>query len=760
MAAPENNFAFDLDAMTQAAEHWRGRQHTREQQAEHLKHKQYVDAEPKERLAKRANRLIDKVRDTVSQDVLSSAPTALSDELMELVERGAIQEDEISNALMERVIGETRDFLSVEFLSKAIRASRCVGRIVTRLDRGRVSYGTGFMVSPRLLLTNHHVLTSGKEAAVSDVEFDYQLDMAGARLTTQRFALEPDVFFLNDKRLDFALVAVRETSEQGKPLKDYGWLPLIKDEGKIILKDCVNIIQHPRGELKQVVIRENELIDLLDSGFAHYRGDTEPGSSGSPAFNDQWEVVALHHSGVPKMNEKGEFLTNDDRVWRKGDDPAQLAWVANEGIRVSRIVQFLEKSPLRKHELELMDQLLKGPSPLPIDPPTGNGHLRKLLDGGNGHAGRTNGKKEPGPAPGLASEKPDTGGGTMGLRTTADGTVTFTIPLGITIRVGDAGALSVTAEADAPADALAEEKVEPDPDYSNRPGYDPNFLGFPVPMPKLANAIRNQAFNVPDAVGPNRNELKYYHYSVILNRLRRVAFVSAVNIWANAPFNQKRDKKDTWFIDPRVPLDAQTSERLYQGNPLDRGHLTRRDDAAWGQTAQEAKLANDDTFHFPNCSPQHEIFNQSAKASSRGLRLWGNLENHISEQAEANDRKITVFNGPIFRPDDRVHRGIRIPREYWKIVVLKKDNGEPTALAFILSQESLIKDLPTQDFAEDFVVGEYQPFQVKVRDLEAKTKLDFGALRTFDPLENDVNQDFFEVDTDVVPLLRLSDIIS
>ena len=31
----------------------------------------------------------------------------------------------------------------------------------------------------------------------------------------------------------------------------------------------------------------------------HYSTDTEAGSSGSPVFNDQWEVVALHHSVKP-----------------------------------------------------------------------------------------------------------------------------------------------------------------------------------------------------------------------------------------------------------------------------------------------------------------------------------------------------------------------------------------------------------------------------------------------------------------------------
>ena len=70
------------------------------------------------------------------------------------------------------------------------------------------------------------------------------------------------------------------------------------------------IIQHPSGERKQLALRENQVVDVLDN-FLHYRTDTSPGSSGSPVFNDQWEIVALHHSGVPKKDAQGRILTKD-----------------------------------------------------------------------------------------------------------------------------------------------------------------------------------------------------------------------------------------------------------------------------------------------------------------------------------------------------------------------------------------------------------------------------------------------------------------
>jgi V8-like Glu-specific endopeptidase len=49
---------------------------------------------------------------------------------------------------------------------------------------------------------------------------------------------------------------------------------------------------------------------LLDHNdrLLHYRSPTEPGSSGSPVFNDQWELIALHHAGgtdLPRLNNHG-----------------------------------------------------------------------------------------------------------------------------------------------------------------------------------------------------------------------------------------------------------------------------------------------------------------------------------------------------------------------------------------------------------------------------------------------------------------------
>jgi endonuclease G len=709
--------------MRQAAENYRRRTKERERKKELVDSGRYLEVDGKNRLTKRVNRLIDHLRESTSM-----AQESLPPDVKAVVRRGSISEDEVSNILLERIIGATRDFLGVAFLEQGVEANRSVGRIVTSLGDGRVSYGTGFLVSPRLLLTNWHVLPSLNDATQSSVEFDYQLDRLGNAMTVERYTLDPSSFFYNFQGLDFALVALTPQSQNGKQL-NRGFTRLIRQEGKATHGlDCLNIIQHPRGEMKQIVIRENKLVDLPDNPdwAAHYEGDTEPGSSGSPVFNDQWEIVALHHSGVPDTDEAGNFKNINGGIWRPGDDPALLNWVANEGIRVSRLIDHLSTAKVKETEKDLLNQMLNQTGTTTVQPVESE-------------------------KPSATNGQPSVNGGSNTQITAGGGAVTVTIPLQVTISLGTAApatSLTTTVEAED-----FEEKIQIDPNYDNRPGYDPNFLGFSAPLPKLTPAIKSQAATVS---GTSSTELKYYHYSVIMNAKRRMAFVSAVNIDASPKFKHKREGgAEVWQRDRRIPNNAQSEESNYADSDVDRGHLTRRADAGWGNTKKEAKLANDDTFHFTNCSQQHAVFNQATRANQRGVLLWGNLEEHIATQVRENNKKVSVFNGPILRSSDQKHMGLQIPREFYKIVVFENDEGEPRALAFLLSQASLIKDLPE----EEFEVGPYEPFQVTVQEIENKTKLNFGVLRQYDPLENDTNESFFESGTGAVPIKKLENII-
>lgn len=305
-------------------------------------------ADTPERVAKRLERL--EVDPALVEAIVSEriAVPAAAPELAPPI-------DERSALVLERLLGNN-DLIGVGFLEAGYVAGRAVGRIEVPTTEGR-EYGTGSLISPRLLLTNNHVLSSAAEAAAARVQFNYQVGLDGSPLLPIVFEFAPAAFFVTDEHLDYTLVAVAERAGE-RELAEFGWNPLIEAEGKVILGEALNIIQHPSGEPKQLALRKNELIDLLDD-FVHYQTDTAPGSSGSPVFNDQWELIALHHSGVPKTDEQGRMLALNGGLWQRSMGEAQIAWVANEGARVSRVIRHLNGQNLSGQQRLLRAQVFE-----------------------------------------------------------------------------------------------------------------------------------------------------------------------------------------------------------------------------------------------------------------------------------------------------------------------------------------------------------------------------------------------------------------
>jgi endonuclease I/V8-like Glu-specific endopeptidase len=330
------------------------------------------------------------------------------------VEPGAMSAEdmEVNEMLLERIVGEN-DLLGISYMDRGLTASRAIG-CVRLFKNGRFAgSGTGFMVSPRLLMTNNHVLERAATGREARVVFNFQDDPGGNPLPTVTFALEPDTFFLTSQPLDFSLIAVARQSHDGRDLEEFGWLPLIEAEGKVINGEYVTIVQHPNGQPKQIALRENQIIDILEN-FLHYSTDTAPGSSGSPVFNDQWEVVGLHHSGVPRRDTRGRILTRDNTLWTAAMGDEAIHWIANEGVRVSRILKHVKSQPLSREARRLRDQLFEAKPP--ISGP------------------------EPRPTPLVGSNRPVKGGSSQSLVVegppTADWGATWTIPLQITVHVG------------------------------------------------------------------------------------------------------------------------------------------------------------------------------------------------------------------------------------------------------------------------------------------------------------------------------------
>jgi endonuclease G len=717
----ESDPTFEASLLARAAEageRWQARRAVRQRRQDALDENRPLDADSPQRLTMRVNRLLDDIRQVVRGRRMNA-----SDRLRALVERPLpLAVNEVSNEIVLEVVNGARDFLAIDFLERGVQAARSVGRIVVRAGGRTTARGTGFLVAPGMVMTNHHVLPTETMAQACGIEMEFEHSRFGPPRQPTFFAFEPGRFFLNDRALDYALVACAEHGDRGRPIAGYGWLPLIATQGKIAITgtDFLNIIQHPLGREKEVVLRENRVLDLrtgTEGGadaaaneamtpFIHYEADTEKGSSGSPVFNDQWEVIALHHSGVPRRDASGQMLAKDGTVWRATERPmAELDWDGNEGIRVSSLVAALDAAKLPPEWAPLLASVRHATEPtVARDAPSPGRATAIMVDAG-------------------------------GLSDAGAGRVTLQVPLSITIAVGRPGkplAAPKPATAEPTADVLSP-TVEEAMDASTFAaclGYDRDFLGRAVPMPtakprpSFGGLLRVKR---PSHAG-DAHELRYHHYSVLMSAGRRLAYVSACNIdYTTLATATAKQGDKPWTNDPRIDDGEQLGNRYYRNQGFDRGHMTRRDDAAWGRTQRAAVEASRFTFFYANAAPQHGDFNKSNRGDDDD---WGDLENFIAAQGGEQRTRLSVFNGPIFAANDPPLLDALIPRRFYKIVVWRDGNAAPGAVGFVLDQSDLLAD----PAAEAIDPGRFRVHQVRIAAIEALVDLDFGALKDFDVL--------------------------
>lgn len=249
-------------------------------------------------------------------------------------------------------------------------------------------------------------------------------------------------------------------------------------------------------------------------------------------------------------------------------------------------------------------------------------------------------------------------------------------------------------------------------DAATRPeGYDPLFLGAPVPLPAPGPGVASI-------------ELDYPRFSILLDSERRLARVTAVNIDGERLLDLERTGK--WQLDPRAPAEAQTGPEVYARNDLDRGHLVRRRDPGWGEKAQ-ARRATEATFFYTNAAPQAAGFNQSKE-------LWLGLEDHVLAHAQAQDVKLSVFTAPVLGDDDPPYRGIRVPLRFWKIAAWATGAADrPLAAAgFVLDQSELVD---TRRGTRAVVpLAAFRTFQAPIAEISEMSGLDLGPLTGADTL--------------------------
>lgn len=201
------------------------------------------------------------------------------------------------------------------------------------------------------------------------------------------------------------------------------------------------------------------------------------------------------------------------------------------------------------------------------------------------------------------------------------------------------------------------------------------------------------------------------HFSLAQSKSRRFAFYVAWNI-DGGNLKKLSRSSEKFVLDPLVPAQFQVDDKLYSNNRLDRGHIARRADLLWG-TEAEAKKANSDSFFFTNITPQMDNFNQSGLGG-----IWGKIEDAVFEETDVDNLKVSVFGGPIFRSDDRVFRGVKLPREFFKVLAYV-ENGKLEARAFLLTQSFVGLEVLDLD--------QFRVFQVSLSEVESRCGFKFPA---------------------------------
>ena len=237
-------------------------------------------------------------------------------------------------------------------------------RVCTAFAVGKVSLLAEGIADKLLLLTTHHSfpdeIVNGKtDSVVWDFDEEHT---SKVQCTLKR----PEVFFATSPALDCTLF-VCDPPKRGKRT------PIALHCGardRVLSDSRTYVVQHPGGRPKVVATRGDAVAAptetagalLLKSGSLLYTSDTAGGSSGSPVFVGDWQLVALHKNAVPKREKKDGKWTRvkkDGTPWNKGDPKEQLAYAFNQGTLIDDIIQWiiLEVIPQYSHRPALQHAL-------------------------------------------------------------------------------------------------------------------------------------------------------------------------------------------------------------------------------------------------------------------------------------------------------------------------------------------------------------------------------------------------------------------
>lgn len=234
----------------------------------------------------------------------------------------------VSNETLEVLTMGYSTLLPVSFLDLGVIRSKAVAKVEIKIGTQGYNVGTGFLCKIEdfedlFFLTNYHVINDKRWISNTKIIFNYEMDINGDSKASKSFKIdEHGPWYTSPITENDVCIFKLDASEE--ELIDFQYLTLKKTE--VSRNDFVNIIQHPGGDMKQISIYHN-IVTNIDENRVQYLTDTLKGSSGSPVFNSNWDVVALHHSGGLKQQNEPEL-------------PSGIK-SRNEGIHINKIIDFL-----------------------------------------------------------------------------------------------------------------------------------------------------------------------------------------------------------------------------------------------------------------------------------------------------------------------------------------------------------------------------------------------------------------------------------
>ena len=242
---------------------------------------------------------------------------------------------------LEKIVKKTSVPFDVAIWRERLaKRESCVCRIELPTNNG-MAYGTGFLVGADLVLTNHHVmapaiahrdgtftpgglqadpkkvivrfdykalegkpLNPGVEVALAD---EWHVDSSPHSVADTQAKPKQDTPTLDE--LDYALVRLADSvgsepiqlgKDSDKDAKLRGLIELPEAAWPFVDQPTLYILQHPQGEPMALAMDLESKMEMNGNGtrVIHQTG-TKPGSSGSPCFNQFWDLIALHHAGDP-----------------------------------------------------------------------------------------------------------------------------------------------------------------------------------------------------------------------------------------------------------------------------------------------------------------------------------------------------------------------------------------------------------------------------------------------------------------------------